>query len=167
MRLVPGKPIRTKGCTLGDNRPLVCVPMVEKTKEADANLQNLLKINDEENATAFNSNVDEYWNGLTEEQKLSWNNSKDELVAAIKKVRNLTATQTVYSRLRRQLKDMDKFVSEAKKNGLDVTNENIAAIASYINKISKSQKIQFISNSILTFLCISCMKSCELFLFNV
>lgn len=110
----------------------------EKTKEADANLQNLLKINDEENATAFNSNVDEYWNGLTEEQKLSWNNSKDELVAAIKKVRNLTATQTVYSRLRRQLKDMDKFVSEAKKNGLDVTNENIAAIASYINKISKS-----------------------------
>ena len=110
----------------------------EKAKEADANLQNLLKINDEENATAFNSNVDEYWNGLTEEQKLSWNNSKDELVAAIKKVRNLTATQTVYSRLRRQLKDMDKFVSEAKKNGLDVTNENIAAIASYINKISKS-----------------------------
>lgn len=110
----------------------------EKTEEADANLQNLLKINDEENATAFNSNVDEYWNGLTEEQKLSWNNSKDELVAAIKKVRNLTATQTVYSRLRRQLKDMDKFVSEAKKNGLDVTNENIAAIASYINKISKS-----------------------------
>lgn len=110
----------------------------EKTEEADANLQNLLKINDEENATAFNSNVDEYWNGLTEEQKLSWNNSKDELVAAIKKVRNLTATQTVYSRLRRQLKNMDKFVSEAKKNGLDVTNENIAAIASYINKISKS-----------------------------
>lgn len=110
----------------------------EKAKEADANLQNLLKINDEENATAFNSNVDEYWNGLTEEQKLSWNNSKDELVAAIKKVRNLTATQTVYGRLRRQLKDMDKFVSEAKKNGLDVTNENIAAIASYINKISKS-----------------------------
>lgn len=37
MRLVPGKPIRTKGCTLGDNRPLVCVPMVEKTKEAVLN----------------------------------------------------------------------------------------------------------------------------------
>lgn len=110
----------------------------EKSEEAETNLQNLLKSNDEQNATVFNSNVDEYWDGLTEEQKQSWNNSKAELIAAIKKIRNLTITQTVYSRLRRQLKDMDKFISEAKKNGLDVTNENIAAIASYVNKKSKS-----------------------------
>lgn len=34
MRLVPRKPIRTKGCILGGSRPLVCVPMVEKSKEA-------------------------------------------------------------------------------------------------------------------------------------
>lgn len=34
MRSVPRKPIQMKGCTLGGDRPLVCVPMVGKSREA-------------------------------------------------------------------------------------------------------------------------------------
>lgn len=109
----------------------------EQSKKARQDL--VSKTTELYNSDNFNNKVDEYWSNLSEGEQNAWGD-KDVLKQAIKNVQLDSTTATVLNKLKKQLKDLSSFISKAKENGLDVTDDNIAAIVSLINKEQRKKK---------------------------
>ena len=102
----------------------------KQAKEAQKNLD--AKINEVYSSDEFTNMVDEYWGNLSDAERESWG-TQTNLINTIRNIQQAFTTITVLNRLKRQLKDMNSFINEARKNGIDVTNDNIAAIVNLIN----------------------------------
>lgn len=81
----------------------------------------------------FRQLVDEYWSNLSETERQEWG-TIEALTETIKNIQLTNTTLKVLNKLKKQLVDMSSFIDAAKKNGYDVTNENIAAVVNFINK---------------------------------
>lgn len=82
----------------------------------------------------FNNSINEYWENISEEEKTAWGGNVENLKSIVKDAQYTFTVLNTLNKLKSQLKDMQSFIKQAKKNGLDVTDENIAAIVYYINK---------------------------------
>lgn len=102
----------------------------KQAKEAQKNLD--AKINEVYSSDEFTNMVDEYWGNLSDAERESWS-TQTNLINTIRNIQQAFTTITVLNRLKRQLKDMNSFINEARKNGIDVTNDNITAIVNLIN----------------------------------
>lgn len=107
----------------------------KQAKEAQKNLD--AKINEVYSSDEFTNMVDEYWGNLSDAERESWG-AQTNLINEIRNIQQAFTTVTVLNRLKRQLKDMDSFINEARNNGLDVTNDNIAAVVNLINDSTRN-----------------------------
>lgn len=104
-------------------------------KKSSGDLRN--KLNEIYSSEEFQTSITEFFNDLTDEQKAEWGNDTKALSDRVAAVQNLYTTDKVLKKLKRQLSDMSSFIKEAEKNGLDVTNDNVAAVVVFINKRQK------------------------------
>ena len=109
----------------------------KQAKEAQKNLDT--KVNEIYASDEFTNLVDAYWGNLSDKEREEWGTITN-LTNTVKNIQQAFTTLTVLNRLKRQLGGMRSFINEAKKNGLDVTDENIAAVVNNIN--SKQRELE-------------------------
>lgn len=82
----------------------------------------------------FNNSINEYWENISEAERTAWGGNVENLKSIVRDAQYTFTVLNTLNKLKSQLKDMQSFIKQAKKNGLDVTDENIAAIVYHINK---------------------------------
>lgn len=105
-----------------------------QAKEANKKLAE--KVNQVYSSDEFKNVVDEYWNNLSDTERETWG-VKENLVSIVRGAQQTFTTLNVLNKLKKQLKDMQSFIAQAKKNGLDVSDENIASVVYHINRKQK------------------------------
>ena len=105
-----------------------------QAKEANKKLTE--KVNQIYSSDEFRNSVDEYWDNLSDAEREAWG-VKENLVSTVRDAQQAFTTLNVLNKLKRQLKDMQSFIAQAKKNGLDVSDENIASVVYHINRKQK------------------------------
>lgn len=105
-----------------------------QAKEANKKLAE--KVNQVYSSDEFKNVVDEYWNNLSDTERETWG-VKENLVSIVRDAQQTFTTLNVLNKLKKQLKDMQSFIAQAKKNGLDVSDENIASVVYHINRKQK------------------------------
>lgn len=109
----------------------------KQAKQAQIDLD--AKVNEIYTSDDFTNSVEAYWKQLSDRERQAWGDI-DNLTNTIKNIQQTFTTLTVLGRLKKQLGDVKSFINEAKKNGLDVTDENIVAIVNLINQ--KTRELQ-------------------------
>lgn len=99
------------------------------------------KISEFYSSDDFGNKVNEFWENLSREEQEQWG-SIEVLKDAIKQLQIANTTASVLNKLKTQLKDLSSFISKAKESGIDVTNDNIAAIVQLINREQRKFKNQ-------------------------
>lgn len=105
-----------------------------QAKEANKKLAE--KVNQIYSSDEFRNSVDEYWDNLSDAEREAWG-VKENLISIVRDAQQTFTTLNVLNKLKRQLKDMQSFIAQAKKNGLDVSDENIASVVYHINRKQK------------------------------
>ena len=108
-----------------------------QAKEANKKLTE--KVNQIYSSDEFRNSVDEYWDNLFQVEREAWG-AKENLVSTVKDAQYTFTTLNVLNKLKKQLKDMQSFISQAKKNGLDVSDDSIASVVYHINRKQKQLK---------------------------
>lgn len=109
---------------------------VFNTQAKEANKKLAEKVNQIYSSDEFRNSVDEYWDNLSDTEKEQWG-VKENLISIVRDAQQTFTTLNVLNKLKRQLKDMQSFIAQAKKNGLDVSDENIASVVYHINRKQK------------------------------
>ena len=109
---------------------------VFNTQAKEANKKLAEKVNQIYSSDEFRNSVDEYWDNLSDTEKEQWG-VKENLISIVRDAQQTFTTLNVLNKLKKQLKDMQSFIAQAKKNGLDVSDENIASVVYHINRKQK------------------------------
>lgn len=109
---------------------------VFNSQAKDINKKLAEKVNQVYSSDEFKNAVDEYWNNLSDAEREAWG-VKENLVSIVRDAQQAFTTLNVLNKLKKQLKDMQSFIAQAKKNGLDVSDENIASVVYHINRKQK------------------------------